>query len=178
GAPGAARVAGPLPAAGLPVPRPLRLPRGATGARPAPEPARGVRRRLPGAPRGRLSYSAAMATTNLTKFADLEAYLTENNVPHRTDAANQSVELPVNTGGVAGVMYLRWETKLPYVQIILPFVGNVPPERVHEVESAVCHANTVIPLPGFGYEYDKRFIFMRLCVPMYEEGMRAGSFHR
>lgn len=119
-----------------------------------------------------------MAITRLTKYSDLVEYLAENNVPHKTDPANQVVELPVTSPPLTGVLYIRWEKKLPYVQIIHPFVGNVPENRITDVETALCRANTIIPLPGLGFEYEKRFVYMRLCVPMYEEGMLASSFQR
>jgi len=119
-----------------------------------------------------------MATTRLNKFSDIDAFLSENNVPHKSDLTNQAIEMPVNAAPLSGVLYVRWDRNLPYVQLVCPFVGNVPPDRVREVESAICHANTVIPLPGFGFEYDKRFIYMRLCVPIYEDGILATSFQR
>ncbi len=119
-----------------------------------------------------------MAITRLSNFAELVEYLGENNVPHTSDPANQVVELPVTSPPLSGLLYIRWERKLPYVQIIHPFVANVPEDRVHEIEGAICRANTVIALPGLGFEYDRRFVYMRLCVPMYEEGMLAGSFQR
>jgi hypothetical protein len=119
-----------------------------------------------------------MATTQLNKFSDIDAFLSENNVPHKSDLTSQAIELPVTTPPLSGVMYVRWDRKLPYVQLVYPFVGYVPAERVQEVESGICHANTVIPLPGFGFEYEKRFVYMRLCVPIFEEGMLVSSFQR
>jgi hypothetical protein len=119
-----------------------------------------------------------MAITRLTQFSDLVEYLAENNVPHKSDPAHQVVELPVTSPPLAGMLYIRWEKKLPYVQIIHPFVANVPENRISEVETALCRANTIIPLPGLGFEYEKRFVYMRLCVPMYDEGMLATSFQR
>jgi hypothetical protein len=121
---------------------------------------------------------AAMAITRLTNFTELVEYLSENSVPHASDPAGQVVELPVTSPPLSGMLYIRWERKLPYVQIIHPFIGNVPEDRIRAVETAICRANTIIALPGLGYEYDKRFIYMRLCVPMYEEGMASASFQR
>jgi hypothetical protein len=119
-----------------------------------------------------------MATTRLTHFPDLLAFLGENHVSHRLDGANQLIELPVGAPPLSGVLYIRWEKKLPFVQLIYPFVGDVPADRVREVETAICRANTMSALPGLGYEYEKRFIYMRLCVPVFDEGVLASSFQR
>jgi hypothetical protein len=119
-----------------------------------------------------------MAVTQLHRFADLLLYLEEDKVPHKSDVAQQVVELPVIVAPLSGVVYIRWELKLPYIQIIHPFVAGVPEDRVQDVESAICHANTTIALPGLGFEYGKRFVYMRLCVPVYEEGILATSFKR
>lgn len=119
-----------------------------------------------------------MAITRFTSYQDLVAYLVEHHVPHEAQPDNLVVEMPVNAPPLAGLLYIRWEKQLPYVQIIHPFVLDVPEDRIREIESALCHANTIIALPGLGFEYQKRFVFMRLCVPMYEEGMLAASFQR
>ncbi len=119
-----------------------------------------------------------MAIVQLKSFADLLEYLTESNVPHRGDPESQMVELPVLSPPLVGQIYIRWEKKLPFVQVVHPFVWRVPPERLPEVETAICRANTVIALPGLGYEYDLRFIYMRLTVPVFDEGILAISFQR
>jgi len=114
----------------------------------------------------------------LTKFDDLIAYLQENNVPHKPDAASSSVELPVASPADAGTIFVRWEKDLPYVQVIYPFVGSVPDARVPDVESAIVRVNNTIKLPGFGYEHGNHIIYMRLCVQLYDEGISATSFQR
>jgi hypothetical protein len=119
-----------------------------------------------------------MAIETLKTFADLIEYLTERNVPHRGDLASQVVELPVRSPPLVGHIYVRWEKTLPFLQVIHPFVTNVPAERVPEVETAICRANTIIPLPGLGYEHERRFVYMRLCMPIFQEGMVALSFQR
>ena len=119
-----------------------------------------------------------MPTARLTKFDDLLAYLRENNVPHKADPAGLSVELPLATPANAGSVYVRWEKDLPYVQVIYPFVGEVPDARVPDVESAIVRVNNTIKLPGFGYEHGNHIIYMRLCVQLYDEGISATSFQR
>ena len=119
-----------------------------------------------------------MATVQLKAFPDLLAYLTESNVPHRGDPETQMVELPVLSPPLVGQVYIRWEKKLPFVHVVHPFVARVPPERIPEIETAICRANTVIALPGLGYEYDLRFVYMRVTVPVFEEGVVALTFQR
>ncbi len=114
----------------------------------------------------------------LTSFSDLLAFLEEAKLPHQSDASQQLVEVPTSSGPLKGSVYIRWEQHLPYVQIIHPMVLDVPPERQGDVEHAICKVNGAITPPGFGFEYGKRFIYFRLCVPIYEDGMLTGSFQR
>ena len=117
-----------------------------------------------------------MKITRLTTFQDLLQVLTDEHVPHAADPATQSVEISGKTG--LGPLVVRWEKTLPYVQIIQPMVRNIPANRLAEIEHGICRANGFAPLPGFGYEYDRHFLYMRLCVPMFEEGMLTQSFNR
>jgi hypothetical protein len=118
-----------------------------------------------------------MPVTQILGFADLVTYLEESKVPHRKDAASQVIELPI-TAPVHGVVYVRWDKRLPYVQVLLPFVTGVPDDRLHEVETAIVRANAINPVPGLGFEHAHKFVYMRLCVPVYEEGIRALSFQK
>lgn len=117
-----------------------------------------------------------MATTRLTSYADLLEYLKENNVPFQADPNALAVEVPVTMPPLKGVVYIRWEKQLPYVQIVHPFVMNVPEGRIPAVETAIIRANNIVPLPGLGFHHDRRFVYMRLCVPMYKDGMLAANF--
>ncbi|MGE5182175.1 MAG: hypothetical protein ACM31C_08935, partial [Acidobacteriota bacterium] len=109
-----------------------------------------------------------MAIARLTKFDDLIAYLQENNVPNKPDPGDQGVEVRLTSPqGDAGSVYVRWEKDLPYVQVIYPFIGNVPDARVPDIESAIVRVNNIIKLPGFGFEHGNKLIYMRLCVQLY-----------
>jgi len=114
----------------------------------------------------------------IASFSDFITLLNETNTPHRADPERQTVEIPTTAPPLTGSLVVRWERKLPYVQVIQPMVQGVSRERRPEVEHAICRANNGIPLPGFGYAHDHDFIYMRLCVPMYEEGMLAQSFRK
>jgi hypothetical protein len=118
-----------------------------------------------------------MPIERLVKFPDLVTYLDELKAPYRIDTANQVCEVAV-TVPVKTSLFIRWETRVPYVQIFLPFVNDVPANRVADVCDAVVRANAINPLPGLGYQHDLKFVYMRLCVPMYEEGMLAVSFQK
>jgi hypothetical protein len=119
-----------------------------------------------------------MPTARLTKYDDLVAYLKTNNVPHKPDPANLAIELPVMSPADAGAVYIRWEKDLPYVQVVYPFLGNVPAARIPDIESAICRVNATIKLPGFGYQHADNFVFMRLCVQLYEDGITPIAFQR
>jgi hypothetical protein len=115
-----------------------------------------------------------MVITRIASFSDFLALLNETNTPHRADPERQIAEIAASPG----ILAIRWEKTKPYVQIVQVMVNDVPADRRSEVEHAICRANNTIVLPGFGYEYDRNFIYMRLCVPMYEEGMLAQSFRK
>jgi hypothetical protein len=107
-----------------------------------------------------------MAPTRLSKHEDLIAFLADAKIPHQP-AGDDAVEVRAPNGDS---ILVRWERGLPYLQVIYPFIGGVPPERDREVMSAVCRVNNTIKLPGFGYEPDQRMIYMRLCVQLDEAG--------
>ncbi len=119
-----------------------------------------------------------MAIERLTKFEDLVAYLEENKIPHRSDAEALAVQLPLADPPNAGAVLVKWERSLPYVQVIYAFLGEVPPGRIQAIESAICRVNNTIKLPGFGLEYETRFVYMRLCVQLYDGGIAALAFRR
>ncbi|HKA91590.1 MAG TPA: hypothetical protein VKE22_28200 [Haliangiales bacterium] len=119
-----------------------------------------------------------MPIERIASFSDLLNLLTETNTPHRADVDRQVVEIPTAVPPLKGPLVARWEKNLPYVQIIHPVVEAVPAARRADVIDAICRANNAIPLPGFGYHYDLHFVYMRLCVPMYEEGMLSTSFRK
>ncbi len=119
-----------------------------------------------------------MAIARIKTYDDLLAYLKEHNVPHKADPANLTVELPVPSAVDGPPVFVRWEKALPYVQVIFPFIGNVPDARVPELESAICRVNNTIKLPGFGYAHDTHVLYMRLCVQLYDDGVAVTSFQR
>lgn len=117
--------------------------------------------------------------TPIKGFDDLITLFANNNIPHRVDRDSHVVEVATNLGAQQGVLYLRWDKTLPYLQLIHPMVVNVPADRIAEVEHAIVKTNNVIALPGFGYQPERSFVYFRLCVPVYpDEGVSATMLHR
>jgi hypothetical protein len=119
-----------------------------------------------------------MPIIRIASFEDLLTFLNENKVPYKIDQAQKMVEVPTKSPPLVGSAFIRFEEKLPYVQMICPMVRDVPAERRAELERAICLANYTIALPGFGYHPQAHFVYFRLCVPMYDEGMLAASFQK
>jgi len=115
-----------------------------------------------------------MALARLSKSADLLAFFGEHKIEHLPSGDGVEFKGPNGDG-----MFARWEQGLPYVQVIYPFIGDVPAERAGEVCSAVVRVNNTIKLPGFGYQHDNRFVYMRLCVQLDDEGsISVDAFQR
>lgn len=116
--------------------------------------------------------------SRIHNYQDLVQYLGENKLPYRADPAQLTVEVPVRTANLAGVVLVRWNQTLPFAQLIHPFLPNIPESRIPEIEAAISRVNTASPMPGFGFEYEQRVIYMRLCVQTYSEGVPAIAFQR
>jgi len=113
--------------------------------------------------------------SRIRTYEDLVQYLTENKLPHRANPAELAVEVPFTNAQQTGTVFLRWGL-MP--QIVYPFLANIPESRIADLETAICRVNTAVGLPGFGYEYDARFLYMRLCAPTYAEGIPAIALQR
>src|SRR5262245_27370964 len=116
---------------------------------------------------------ARMAT-----FDDLLGFLSEEQASFRHDAAAQIVELGARSGAFEGPVFLRWERHVPYLQIVAPMVHDVADDRVAEIEDAICRANHAVALPGFGYDFVKRFVYFRVTVPLERDGVAAELMKR
>lgn len=115
----------------------------------------------------------------LTSFRELTAYLAEQNVPHAVNGDAQIIEIPTKSPPLEGTVYLRWEKNEPLVQVIHPIVLSVKePEKIRELEKAICRINNALPLPGFGFDYERGTLYFRLSIPMFPEGMNANTFQR
>src|SRR5690349_13083525 len=119
-----------------------------------------------------------MPVTRFRNYDDLIAFLKENNVPHKAEPEKLTVHVTVGDPQKVSDVHIRWEKDLPYVQVIFPFVPEVPPNRIADVESAICRANNQMKLPGFGLEYQSCFVYMRTVIQLAEDGVAAHLFQR
>ena len=119
-----------------------------------------------------------MPITRFRTFDDLLAFLKENNVPHKAEPEKLTVHVTVGDPQKVSDVHIRWEKDLPFVQVIFPFVPEVPADRLAEVETAICRANNQVKLPGFGLEYQHFFLYMRIVIQLAEDGVHAHVFQR
>lgn len=116
--------------------------------------------------------------TVLVEFVDLLTHLRDRGVPHQGEVATRSIEMPCTALPHSEVTYVRWEGRLPYLQIIQPIVRDVPPARFGAVERALININHAHPIAGFGLETERRFIYTRRTLAVYEDGILASWFDR
>jgi hypothetical protein len=103
----------------------------------------------------------------LRSFDDLVAFLVKQDIPHQVDAPNYAVQVTTTPPALPGVVFVRWEQKIPYIQVMQQLTDVVPDDRVREVETALAHVNDVAMIPGYGYSYQTKVIYYRLSVPIY-----------
>ncbi len=119
-----------------------------------------------------------METARLSRYEDLIQYLAASNVPRRENHAERSVEVQVVVPPLTGSVYMRWDQHLPYIQVSHPLVFDVPPERIADLETAITRVNESLAVPGLGFHHDKRFLYMRRCVPVYADGISTVAFQK
>jgi hypothetical protein len=106
----------------------------------------------------------------LANFQDLLNLLKEDNVPHRANPEQQSVELPTQSGELEGEMLILWDARSSLVQCIHPLPFEVPEDRIPAAESAIARINHALTLPGFGLNHVSRLLYYRLSVPRRDDG--------
>jgi hypothetical protein len=117
-------------------------------------------------------------STRVSRYEELVQFLADSNVPRRENHAELSVEIPVMLPPLTGSVYLRWERKMPYLQVIHPFLLDVPPARIPDIESAITRINATLTAPGLGFHHDKRFVYMRRTVPAYADGISTSALQQ
>lgn len=110
----------------------------------------------------------------IASFTELVAQLEADKVPHRVDADAQVVHLPAASPALAGPLYLRWDQRLPFIQIVQPMI-NVPQERVPDVEAAMGRLNAVAAFPGLGLEYQTFALYCRATATLDEGSVRTAT---
>jgi hypothetical protein len=131
-----------------------------------------VNERIPTAPIG------TRTARHLRSYDDLVAFLVANEITHAADPASFTVEIASRVPAVPSGLLVRWEQKIPYIQVIKEIVGPVPQDRVREVETALSHVNDVAMIPGYGYSYQARAIYYRLSVPIYDGDISTDAIDR
>lgn len=99
-------------------------------------------------------------------FGQFAQALADNKVPCRIDPTTQSVELMSNGYPLPGQLYLRWERKVPFVQLIHFMIPDIAPARIGEVEIAIVRLNNRLEVAGLGLDHDQRRLYYRLTVPV------------
>ena len=111
----------------------------------------------------------ALAKT-VRSYAELVQLLETTHTAHRANPAQQTIDLV--TTGLPGPTHVRWEMKLPLVQLIQPIVVDVPAERVRDVELAVLRLNNAILFPGLAFDHVSRCAYFRITAVVLLDGIR------
>ncbi len=114
----------------------------------------------------------------LRSYDELVAFLEAQKIPHKVDAANHAVLVATPPPALPGGAIVRWETKIPYLQIIQQITAPVPDERVRELETAISHINDTAMIPGYGFSYAGKVVYYRLSVPIYDGSISSDSLDR
>ncbi len=117
-------------------------------------------------------------TTRLRSLDDLAAYLDSKKVPYRGDKSVGVIELATAPPALPYTVVLRWDTKVPFLQVMQPITGAVPPDRVRELESAIVRLNDVAMIPGYGYSYQLNIVYYRFAAPRYDNEIGADTLER
>jgi hypothetical protein len=100
----------------------------------------------------------------LTSFDDLANLLARDKTNHRLDREAQAIELPTSDPALPGNLYIRWDKKLPFVQLIQMALQDIPESRIADVQRAIVVLNNEIEMPGFGMDEAARRVYFRVVV--------------
>ena len=114
----------------------------------------------------------------LKSVEDLAAFLVKNGVPHQLDKEHHICQVATRPPAIPMPVIVRWETEIPYINIIQQMSGPIPDERIAEIEAAVAHINDVAMIPGFGYSYANKVAYYRLTVPVYDGDISTDSLDK
>lgn len=109
--------------------------------------------------------SAAMP--NVQSFDQLIQFLNDNKVPNRFSQQDQVVELPSNGAPLPGNLIIRWEKKVPFIQMVHFMIENVPADRIRDVETAVVRLDNRLEVGGFGFDHANNRLYCRLTIPAF-----------
>jgi hypothetical protein len=104
---------------------------------------------------------------NVHSFEQLAAFLSQNQIPHTVDVAHTLIEVPARAAPLPGNLVMKFHRHMPFINIIQFMVNDVPPARVHDLETAIIRLNCLYEVPGFGLDHDTRRLYYRLAVPIF-----------
>lgn len=115
----------------------------------------------------------------LVDFEQFMNFLEVNKFPHSVNREQQLVEIPSKAAPLPGNLYVKWEPRLPFLQLIQFMINDVPEARIADLETAIVRINCALEIPGFGFDHRRRRLFCRLTVPVFApEGITPTAFHR
>jgi len=117
-------------------------------------------------------------TQRLHSFEELVAFLNEKKVPHRADATAQAIELATAPPALPQPVILRWDTKVPFLQVMQPISNPVGDDRIRDLEAAVCRLNDIAMIPGYGFSYAMKVVYYRFAAPRYDNEIGTDTLDR
>ena len=114
----------------------------------------------------------------LKSVDDLVAFLVKGGVPHQVDKPNGIVQVATRPPALPIPVIVRFETKIPYINIIQQMSKPIPDDRIHEVETAISRVNDVAMIPGYGYSYANKVAYYRLTIPFYDGEITSDSLDK
>jgi len=115
----------------------------------------------------------------LVTFEQLMKFLKDNNVPHKANVELQIVGLPSKAAPLGEDLWIKWEKKVPFIQMIQHMIEDVPEDRYRDVEAAIARLNCALEIPGVTLDHGSHRISLRLAVPVFPpEGISPLTFHQ
>ena len=114
----------------------------------------------------------------LRSFDDLTAFLDSKKVPYRGDKNAGVIELATAPPALPYSVVVRWDTKVPFIQVMQPLTTPVPADRVKDLESAIVRLNDIAMIPGYGYSYQLNVVYYRFAAPRYDNEIGSDTLDR
>jgi hypothetical protein len=109
----------------------------------------------------------------IRSFPELLEELRKGNAPHRANEETQTIEMQTGAQELGGILVIRWEKLLPFVQVIQPLIRHFPAERAPDLETAIARINNVAVIAGLGLDHGGALLYYRMTLPILEDGVRA-----
>src|SRR5262245_26590251 len=101
---------------------------------------------------------------------DFVQYLEGKRVPHRAYRSAGLVEIE-SSAPLPGAVQIRWESSVPFINVRIAVLRDVPEERLKELEAATVRVNDRLPVLGFGLDHANRVQYFRVAVFLPETGV-------